>query len=130
MSPAEVGNIAGRGSAFLVELNCPLPPQGMVEKYPSKPSARQPLLWGLNSIICAFWSRLCNIVVDYCEGIGYSGGTGGETSGLGMNGAWYALATLAVAAVIRWFIRNDAATRGGPDEGAKRSKGWRSGSPN
>jgi hypothetical protein len=45
-----------------------------------------------------------------------------------MGGAWYALATIAVALVIRWYIQNDTGTLGrDSDASSKHPKPWRSG---
>ena len=48
--------------------------------------------------------RFCNIIVVY-------GGVQEflQVGGRKMSGAWYALATIAVALVIRWYIRHDTA---------------------
>jgi hypothetical protein len=45
-----------------------------------------------------------------------------------MSGAWYALATIAVALVIRWYIQNDTGTLGrDSDASSKPPTPWRSG---
>jgi len=47
-----------------------------------------------------------------------------------MSGAWYALATLAVAWVVWQYIRNDrAAPRDGSNSEPKQRRPWRSGRP-
>jgi hypothetical protein len=40
-----------------------------------------------------------------------------------MSGAWYALAAVAIALVVRWYIRNDTGAMGGKESQTRR--GWR-----
>jgi hypothetical protein len=89
----------------------------------------------------AFGGRLCNIIVDNCVGFGIQAGTGSKwhdrhgreeaSRRHKMSGAWYALATIAVALVIRWYIQNDSGTVDRDSDGAsKRPKRWRGGRQN